>query len=164
VTLSLDPARHGPPGDQCLRPLGIHRREHARHLSALRAPVDDGAVESDLVHDCTDVVRSLFERGDSGRPVREPSPPLVEADEAGERAPRFDLTSERSEVPPQVEMGDRARREHDVDRSFARDLKRDLNVATAGEPDRRALHRDRFFCILVLAARSPAPDIGLSSE
>jgi hypothetical protein len=61
-------------------------------------------------------------------------------------------------------MGDRARREHDVDRSFARDLKRDLNVATAGEPDRRALHRDRFFCILVLAARSPAPDIGLSSE
>jgi hypothetical protein len=61
-------------------------------------------------------------------------------------------------------MGDRPRREHDIDRSFARDLKRDLNVATAGEPDRRALHGDRFFCILVLAARSPAPDIGLSSE
>ena len=42
-----------------------------------------------------------------GRAVRKPGPAVVEADKARERAPGFDLTPKRRELPPQVKVGER---------------------------------------------------------
>jgi hypothetical protein len=62
----------------------MHRREQARHRSSFGEAHDGGPLAVHRVHDRSDVIDALFQRGQGGWTVRESRASLVEADQTTE--------------------------------------------------------------------------------
>ena len=65
----------------CVR---ISSCEQRGHRATLRSAVDGGPLTADSIHDSSNVVHPLLERGNTNVPVRHPGAPLVEDDQSAE--------------------------------------------------------------------------------
>ena len=135
VVIRPDPRRLRAPQDEAARPLGIRGREDARHAAALGRAEDERALAPRGVHHGADVVGSLFERRRGLRTVAHARPPLVEPDQSSERTQALDQGGRLRDLPEQLQVRDRARGVHEVDRiALARDLIGDHHVAAPRVP------------------------------
>jgi hypothetical protein len=120
-----------------LRPLGVLGREEHRHRAALRDPEDGRPLRACRVHDRPEVVYPLLERGWTGDRIRQARAPLVEEHQPAERGQSLQEPLQARFLPRPVEVGDEARRHHEVHVARAHDLVGDGQVAAAGVPGRR---------------------------
>ena len=105
-------------------------------------PEDDRALAARGVEDRADVVGPLLEARDVRDPVGQPRASLVESDEPGERQEALPLPERVRcvEVVVQIQVGDRARGEHQVDVGLAAHLVRDVDVPALRIARPRVLH------------------------
>ena len=134
-------------------PLGIGGREHDRHRSTFRHPVERGAVEPGSVHHRADVVHPILDTAQAHAPVREPGASLVEHHRSRVFAALLELLRDR-EVPHQVKVRDKSWNDHQVHGSVAIHGVRDREISAlrvlhlgsehlATFPDRAAFLRER---------------------
>ena len=132
VVGSGDPARLRSPGQEGVHALRIGCGEHARHRAAFGSAENVGALDSDRVHHCSNVVGALFEGGHFHRAVGKACAAFVEADEAAKSAEPLEEERPPGYLPVEVEMRHRSRCQHHVDGTFACHLVGDKHVVAAG--------------------------------
>src|SRR5215210_327540 len=89
-----------------------------------------GALDSDSVYDCPDVVHLGFERGRARLldPIREAGAATIEDDNARERPQTPQPAGERLDAPHVLDVRGEARDDHEVERPFAKDLVGDVRA------------------------------------
>jgi hypothetical protein len=120
--------------DEGSGPLGVGRSEERAQRSAFRDSQQRGSLRSDGIHHSPNVVHPLLQDRDLGRghPVGQPGSALVEDDQPGERSQPTPEGGLRGVVPGQLDVGDPAGNEDEVDRPLADDLVGDVDLAALG--------------------------------
>jgi hypothetical protein len=136
---SLQPLRIRGVENEPGRPLRVGRGEERAHRAPLGLPEQDGTLGGGCVEDRPDVVEQLLERSEREDPVREPCAPPVEDDDAGERPEPVDEVGVPGPPLVLLEVREVAGREQEIDRSVARHLVGDVELA-APRPFRLGLH------------------------
>ena len=142
VVVGVAALRVRPVEHEGARPLRVARREEHAERAAFRVAEERRRLASGRVHDGAHVVHARLEVGEADAPVGEPRPPLVEADQPGERPEALEEVSVRRALPVDLEVGEEALHEHEVERAVARHLVGDVDVPAARVPDLRAHRRE----------------------
>ena len=114
---------------QRVRPLRVRRREQDAHVAALRGAEHRRSLRADRVHHGSHVVHPLLERRQVTLRdrIRHPGAALVEEDEARERGEPLEAVDEARKLPRQLDVRHPPRDVHEVGRSLADHLKRDVH-------------------------------------
>jgi hypothetical protein len=118
----------------------IRPGEEHRERTALGHAEERRGLHSGRVHHRADVVHALGEAPEADVPVRESRAAFVEVDEPREPGEFLIEAPEGRHLPDQLEVGDEAGDEDDVDRAVADDGVRDVDVARLRVPDLRLKH------------------------
>ena len=130
--------------DQSPHPLRVRCRMEDRHRTTLRVPEQDGALGASGIHDRRDVTHPRLQIGQRAGAVGHAGAPLVEPDQARERAEPMEEVRVPPLGPVEREVRDEARHEHEVDVSGTRDLEGDVETVALRVPHRSgALARSR---------------------
>src|SRR5438067_12151228 len=105
--------------------------EKTRHRAAFGNTENVGAFDADIIHHCANVISTLFQRRHFHRSIGKTRAAFVEANERAERAEALEKKSSLRYFPIQIEMRDRARRPHHIERSVATNLISDPHIIAA---------------------------------
>ena len=146
---------HGPriaaPENERSGPLRVRCREENAHGNALLEPDDRGSLRACGIHDRPQVVHPRLERRNAVHRVGHPGAPLVEDDETRERRQPAAEVAVPRRLPTELHVRDITGHEDDVERTVARDLVGDVDVAAPGVPRLRNVH------LTEVSATRPAP-------
>jgi hypothetical protein len=101
-----------------------------RHRPALGYPEQRRAFAPDLVQDCLNVVHALLKGEDLRASIRHAGAPLIEQDDAAERAEAPEKCTVVGRLPDRVNVRNKAGNEQQVERTLAENLIGDMNVVT----------------------------------
>ena len=124
------------------RSLGIGRCEQERHRRSFRKTVEGGAARADGIHHRPYIVHASFQSGRTAHPVGHPRTALVEPNQPRKRSELIENRREARHLPMKLEMGDIPRDEDEIERPFAADLIRDVEVAALRVMGYRTLHEN----------------------
>ncbi len=141
------------------------RRGEQQHHRRRACPAEDGCgLRAGRIHDRTDVVHLQLDDRRLGTAVGEPDPAHVEQDQPRERRQPVEVPRPCRPLPHDLEVGPDPRAVHEVDRSVADHLVRDVHAVMDGVVD-CLLHRRS---VPAGAVREIAPEhrgrVGLSSS
>ena len=141
VVVRVDPLGVRPVEDEGGGPVRVRGGEQDRHGTALRIAEEGGSLAAGGVHDGADVVHAGLEVGQPARSVREPGAPLVEPDQAGERAEPVEEVGRPRFLPIDLQVGDESGNQYQVDRAAAGHLVCDVDPGAPGVADLGVGHR-----------------------
>ena len=111
--------------------------EQRGHGTTLRSPVDGGAFTASSIHDGSDVVHPLLERGNANVTVGHPGAPFVKEDQSAERCQALHELCVAGIGQLELEVAVDPGHPDQVDGTVADDLVGDAHLAASGVPGLR---------------------------
>ena len=162
VVLGIDHSRVGPAEDERGNPVRVGGGEEGRHRPALRDSYEGRAPAGSRFHHRLQVAHRLLQARRVAGPVGKPLAALVEDDQPREGGQAAQKARRRRILPQQLDVGDEARHQDQVERTFAVHLVGDVDsvgVGVAGERFHLATRNERSG----IAARRSSRSVGASA-
>jgi hypothetical protein len=109
----------------------VCRSEQYAHCRSIGEADERTPLRADRIHDGANVVHSFFQRWHAGDAIGKTLPPLVEGHHAPQSGQTLQECSVSGQFMDEFDVGNRARNDHDVERTVPDRLIGDVDIAAA---------------------------------